>query len=217
MKTLLSILAVASLVGTAAGDPYLGQSVVYKVDNSHSFVATVVNVIDSDEVDIAISGWGTLWTVGGTVYTTEATPVLYVHDVVQGSGNGQWTENGTVGAPGAGFGTLVTSSPSRSLNSTFTPSNTKVMNVSYSVSVAGGLTLSGGVDGYVSLRINGTERARCGGGQTGSVVVGVAITQPLRCQLTWFLNPADTVNLTTVNVVGSPSYAIDVVSEQVLN
>lgn len=236
------VAAVMALSGPAiAAAPVVGESVIYREDSTHTFVAVVSRVVDSSTADIQILSWGTLWTLDSVVYTSEGSPLRYAAGVVRGSGDGEWLENpdvnvagppgatggtgatgatgttGAVGPAGPGFGTLVTSSPGRSLNSTFTPSTTKLEHVSYSVTVSNALTLTGGSDGYVSLRIGGTERARCGGGQTGAVVVGVTLSQPSRCQLTWFLNPNETVNLTTVNVTGTPTYTLDTVAEQTLN
>lgn len=117
---------------------------------------------------------------------------------------------------------MAQSSPSRSLNTDFVPSATKWTFVEYNVRIIGSSTISiagsTSVAGRIELRkavgspssgdvICQTREAVS---LSGAVVVGVDITaiNPVDAVLSAYVAPGETVNLTTVNEYGAPTYSV---------
>jgi hypothetical protein len=96
------------------------------------------------------------------------------------SANRSWTVSPT--AP------TISNGVSRSFNSTFTPSATKVSQVNYTVQVASSLSLAVGQTGTVFLETSPdgttwTEVTRFSNGNTGTLAIGLALTQTVSAQL----------------------------------
>lgn len=71
--------------------------------------------------------------------------------------------------------------PARAFNTNFTPNGSKGTWLCYTVSISSNLTLTGGQTGSVSLLSDlsstpTTERARISNGNSGTLVIGIAIT-----------------------------------------
>lgn len=103
-----------------------------------------------------------------------------------------------------------TSTVSRSLNSSFVPSSTRPAFVTYSVEISASLTLTGGQTGTVYLETSPdnsawTEVARISNGNTGTLAVGIAITQAMTGTLTGFIPTNYYARLRTQNNTGSPT------------
>jgi hypothetical protein len=123
---------------------------------------------------------------------------------------------GATGAAGAGFGVVTTSSPSRTLGATFTPSSTRPTLVYYAVRITTSLSLVGGAAGRVELVVDGVVRARCAGGATGTLTVGLALTDMVECTLAYLVPASESVLIRSVNETGTPTYSIASVAEQTL-
>lgn len=118
------------------------------------------------------------------------------------------------------------STPSRTLNSNFTPNATRATLCVYSVRITttGSLTITGGSTqtGRVELRSDNSatpSTTRCqiegSAGLTGTVVVGVAInnTDIVEAVLIHIVPPGQKVRLVTTNVTGTPTFSITGSSE----
>ena len=199
---ILALLVVASVVHA---DPFVGQSVVFKEDSTHSYLGVVVDVIDSDEVDLVLFGHDTLWYAQSVVYTTGGTPVLYLDDITRGSGNGQWLEN-----PAAGSLITTTSTPSLTLNGSGVQfSTTRDAELSMSVSFSLPLSLAAGATGTVHLLCDSgstptTEVETLSRGNTG----GLLTTDTSTLLLHYRVHAADYCRVTTTQDVGSPTFSI---------
>lgn len=106
------------------------------------------------------------------------------------------------------------SSTNRSLNSSFQPSSTRDSLVNYSVEVSTSLSLTGGAQGTVFLEIasdsgfttNVQEVGRFTNANTGTLTVGLALTQTVTANLTGYIPAAYYVRLRTVNTTGTPTF-----------
>lgn len=92
--------------------------------------------------------------------------------------------------------------PSRSLNSVFTPNASKWVEAKYVISMSAALTLSGGQTGTVQLMTDGTGTPTtvCDDvsiGNSGSLVIGVAITNAQTVSVKCHVKPGDKVRLVT--------------------
>lgn len=124
---------------------------------------------------------------------------------------------GTTGAAGAGFGSIVDSAPTRSFGSAFTPSASVPTEVHYSVGITGSATLSGGFQGRVEIQVGGVVKARCRSGQTGTLVAGMTLTVPITCELSYLVPAGTAITIVSTIEVGTPTFAIEIATEQALN
>lgn len=108
--------------------------------------------------------------------------------------------------------TIVTSSNSAN---GFSLSATRPMFVTYSVTITSSSTLSGGSAGYVVLEIcssnssTGTDWMECSritNGQTNTLIIGLALTQPCGGNMTAMVPNGYFLRLRSVNTTGTPSY-----------
>ena len=204
-KPLLALVLLLSSTATAA-TPYIGESVIY-TDDSHSYVAIVSNIIDSDEVDLIVLADDTFWSPGSTTLTAEAAPVWYIGDVVRGSGDGQWLEN-----PAMYVGSKITgdSAGSISLNGGGARlSTTRDVELTVSVQVALPLTVLAGAQGTVHLFCDAnstptTEVVTLTRGNTGGILTTDTSTLLLRYRVA----TNDYCSVTTSADVGSPTFSI---------
>ena len=106
------------------------------------------------------------------------------------------------------------SAVSRGLNSGFQVSTTRDALVNYSVDIACTLSLTTGQTGTVFLEIaddsgfttNLQEICRCVNGNTGSLTVGLNLTQNATGGLNGFIPAGKFVRLRTANTVGTPTF-----------
>lgn len=109
--------------------------------------------------------------------------------------------------------TYINFGVTRSFNSVFQVDNTgnDMVDLSYAVTIAASITLSGGQTGTVIMEQSpdGTnswvELSRISNGSTGSVVVGISMTDTKTMLLRGIVYPGYYVRLRTVSS-GSPSY-----------
>lgn len=102
----------------------------------------------------------------------------------------------------------------RALNTCFQISTTRDSQVTYSVQIDSSLTLSGGSQGTVYLRTytnnictTGVQEVhRVSSGQSGTLVIGVAVAQPMIQALHGILPAGTFVQLVTENTVGTPVF-----------
>lgn len=115
------------------------------------------------------------------------------------------------------LGIITRTASTRTLNSAaFTPSTTNVVRVSYSVRIQAALSLAGGQSGFVQLLINGVEACRTRNGQTGTLIIGLAVNGDSTAVLSEIINPGDTVQLVTNNTTGTPTFSIEAQNEAIL-
>lgn len=113
---------------------------------------------------------------------------------------------------------LVQSSPSRSLNTVFTPSTTSDTLVNYSVSIATSLSLTTGQQGTVVLQISPPSTAwqtiaSFTNGQTGTLTIGLALTQTISGTLSGTVPAGYKVQMVTTNNTGTPTFAVTATQE----
>lgn len=134
-----------------------------------------------------------------------------VVSITAGSGliGGTITTSGTIGLVARSFGYQT-----RALNTCFQVSSTRDALVSYSVDIATSLSLTAGQQGTVYLRIysdagcsTGTqELTRFVNGQTGTLTIGLALTQNVTGTLTGIVPAGAYVQLVTQNNTGTPTF-----------
>lgn len=113
-------------------------------------------------------------------------------------------DKGDIGntGPAGAISSLTPSTPTRTLNSNFTPSATNHVWVSYTVRIACALTLSGGQNGTVQLLSDTattptTSRARARNENSGTLVVGLAINNSQDIQLSYLVPAGHKVRLSS--------------------
>jgi hypothetical protein len=116
----------------------------------------------------------------------------------------------------------ATTTPSRSLGTAFQPNATRTTLVTYSASADCTISLSGGQEGRVEILSDSanpptTVRGDVTGCKaTGTVVLGVSEVNGARGTVTYMVPASDYVLLRSVNVTGTPSYALTHQTEQSL-
>lgn len=106
-------------------------------------------------------------------------------------------------------GSRLPSTVTRSFNAAFTPSATRDVHVSYNVSIAAALTLTGGQTGNVFLEIssNGSTWLTVGtfsNGNTGTLTIGLSLINTQSGQLSFLVPAGYQVRLRTTST-GSPT------------
>lgn len=112
-------------------------------------------------------------------------------------------------------------SVSRSLNTIFQPHSGRDSYVNYCIDISCTLSLSGGQTGTVFLEMSESwdfstdifEVTRLVNGNTGTLTVGLNITQAVTAQLCGMIPAAWYVRIRTANTTGSPSFAYRVGQE----
>lgn len=102
----------------------------------------------------------------------------------------------------------------RSLNNCFQISSTRDVHANYSIDISTSISLSGGQRGTVYLRTytnssctTGTQEvARIVNGQTGTLTIGLAITQNVTSSLSGMVQAGLWAQLVTENNVGTPTF-----------
>ncbi len=108
----------------------------------------------------------------------------------------------------------VVSYPTRTLNSAFQISTLRGTFVNYSVDIACALSLTGGQTGTVFLEIANDsgftsgvqELTRAVNGNTGTLTIGLNITQNSTGQVSGYVPPAKYVRIRTANTTGTPTF-----------
>lgn len=113
----------------------------------------------------------------------------------------------------------VITTPARALGVAFQPNVSRSTLVYYSVRIESELTLAGGARGRVELLSDAnnpptTPIVRVAGGATGTVVLGVDVTDCMEAPLTYLVPPGHFVMLQRVDEVGTPTYTITAQIEQ---
>lgn len=104
--------------------------------------------------------------------------------------------------------------PTRTLNTMYFPSGNRDTYVNYSIDIACTLSLSGGQAGTVFLEIadddtfstNIQEVSRTVNGNTGTLSLGLAITQNCTAQLSGMIPAAKYAKIRTANTTGTPTF-----------
>lgn len=106
-----------------------------------------------------------------------------------------------VSVPGpSGIVTYVDNPSSRTLNTTFQPSATYAVHVAYTISIAATITLSGGQTGTVTLLADTnttptTLRNKVSNSNTGTLTIGLNLTNTQEVTLTYLVLPGYNVKL----------------------
>lgn len=204
---LMLVLVVVGWVGSVSAAPFVGQVVTYKEDSTHSYLATVTHVIDADEADLLLVGYGTLWYAQTVTYTTGGSPVVYLEDVTRGPGNDQWLESTDVYV---GSRVTAQSSPSLTLNGGGTQFST-TEDTEYSVTVRIDLTTS------LVAGMGGTVHLLCDGNATPTTEIstlqfahglGLAQTASFTGTLRWRTAIGEFCRVTTTNDTGTPTFTL---------
>lgn len=121
--------------------------------------------------------------------------------------------------PAAPAQTITTSTPTRTLNSTFTPSTTKAVFVSYSVSISCTASLAGGQNGSIELRSDSaspptTIRAVSANANSVALAIALTVVNAQTTVLSMLVQPNDTVRLVST---GSCTNSIVAQTEVALN
>lgn len=186
---------------------YQGQGVIHRTASDEYHYAVIAgNIInDGDTADLLTFENGDTW------YTTNDINTIGIpHAAVdRGTGVGEWQaiEDG-VWPP-----SLTLSTPTRVIGTPFQLSTTRPALVSYSARVSSTLTVTGGAAGRIELRCDAsnpptTVRKRVAGGLTGSVVIGVAVTDIAEGDMSILVPPGAYVLLQSVSEVGTPTFSL---------
>lgn len=113
------------------------------------------------------------------------------------------------------FGTVTytPSTPSRSLNSNFTPSSSNAVMACYSIKISCSVSLGGSCEGNVELRSDANTTPTAVRAQTsmslgGTLVVGLALSNNQTVPVCYLVPPSHNVRLVSTTVSGSPSFSI---------
>ncbi len=231
-------LALAAPGIASATTPVAGQSVIYRYDSTHSYVAIVVFVVGAGEADLVILNAASLgYTFNFGPSSRYDWPATYLADVTEGSGDNRWQVNpniglgatgpaGSTGATGAtgstgsigatGPGALVTgsSTPTLTLNGSAvqfdTAHDTEYM---ANVKIITTLSLTGGTAGHVDLVCDAsnpptTTVETASVENTGTLTVGLALQTSNSMVLRWRVPAGQRCKLTTTNDTGTPTFSI---------
>jgi hypothetical protein len=199
-----------------------GQPIVYRDTSTEYHPGIVAGNITSTTADVIAFTNGDSWS-GGQTRDSWAIPQW---GCTMGSGVGEWlpvtTSPYDPPTPQPALtDTFTVTNNSRTIGTAFQPSATRPTLVSFSVRVVSGLTLSGGAAGRVELRSDSgatpsTVRARVAGGATGTVVVGISMSDTAEGTMTYLVPAGHYVLLQSVNETGTPTYSITAQYEIVL-
>lgn len=121
---------------------------------------------------------------------------------------------GAIGATGAQatFSYLATT-PSRTVGTAFQPNATKGTYCTYTFLISCSLSLTGGQEGKVDLLSDTsnpptTLRDTISQSNTGTLTIGLALTQANKFSLSYIVPPAHYVKLVSTNVTGSPTITL---------
>lgn len=104
------------------------------------------------------------------------------------------------------------SSPTRTLNSSFRPSTTRMTVVSYSVSIATTLSLTTGQAGSAILETSSdgttwSQVSQIANANTGTLTIGLSLTQTITGVLAGVIPANNFARIRTVNTTSTPTFA----------
>ena len=108
------------------------------------------------------------------------------------------------------------SSPTVVLGTAFQPSATRSSDIRASFRIANVLNLTGGAAGDVvmeqadnsGMSTNVVELGRCGNGNTGTLVIGLALNDAIACQISGDVGAGKYVRYRSATTVGTPTYTV---------
>lgn len=167
-------------------------------------------------------GSGTVTSVGlsSSDFTISGSPVTTSGSITANLNN-SGVSAGTYGAVTVNAKGIVTAgqnpsyaNPSRTLNSAYQISSTRAAFVSYAVDISATLTISGGATGTVFLEYaddsgfttNVVTVNSSANGNTGTLTVGLSLTQTATGTVAGVIPAGKYVRLRTANTTGSPSF-----------
>lgn len=233
---LAALTAIAPPPADAA--PVVGQSVLYRYDSTHIYPAVVTADLGSGSATLVVldtDGFATDFPTGASSQLSYATITLVgVIEDATGAMNHSWRVNpsiglgeqgpqgpagptGPQGAQGpAGPGSLVTSTsiPTLALNGPAVQlSATNDTEYTATVRIANTLTLTGGSAGHVDLVCDASSSPTTvvetvGAENTGTLTIGLALTQSSTAVLRWRSPAGHYCRLTTTNDTGTPIYTL---------
>lgn len=193
----------------------LGTPVKFRDTSTEYHTGVIINSSGSTADVLAFTN-GNQWSGGQDGATSFSIPQW---GISQGTGVGEfvpWPD------PTAALSdTFTPADNSRTLNSAFQPSSTRPTLVGFSVRVSSAVTVSGGQAGRIELRSDAsnpptTVRGRVAGGITGTVVVGISLTDVSEGQLTYLVPAGHYVKLVTVDETSTPTYSLNAQYEATL-
>lgn len=195
---------------------YQGMPIIYRTTNDgyhYGFIAG--NITNGGATaDILCHHNGDTWEDTTNDIVTTAQTYL---DADMGTGLGEWMPNPDLPPEPPDLSEYLASGAAgngaRSLNTPFQPNAGGKTLVIYSVRVAAAVSIAGGALGRVELRCDAsnpptTSRCRVAGGLTGTVVVGVTMTDTTEGVLSYIVPAGHYVSLVTVNETGTPTYTL---------
>lgn len=194
MKKLFSFALLALLVSSAYGQSAFNY-VIYNVNGS---------------VNALVPNWF------GNV--TQGTPAIFMHDPtgfpVLANLDSTLVYDPVSQTVGVLLAARSFSYPTRSLNTAFQPSTSRDCFVSYSVDIACTLSLTTGQSGSVILEYaddsgittNVKTVQSTANANTGTLAIGLALTQTATASLTGIIPTGKYVRLRTVNTTGTPTF-----------
>lgn len=161
--------------------------------------------------DVRTSG-GTRAEFGALFMNTTNQKLFFCYQ--EGTNNQLWAQYAYISQVQALVGTRSQSSASRSLNSAFQPSSTRDCLVNYSVDITTSITLTTGQSGTVFLEIasdsgfttNVQELGRFLNGNTGTLTLGLSLTQSVTGTLSGYVPAGYYARLRTVNNTSTPTF-----------
>ncbi len=125
-----------------------------------------------------------------------------------------WAQVTQTPATLSGYVSPVFSSASRSLNSAYQISTTRMAYATYAVDIAATLSLTSGATGTVFLEAaadsgftsNVREVARSVNGNTGTLTIGLGLTQNVTAIVSGYIAAGEFVRIRTANTLGSPVF-----------
>lgn len=200
------------------------KGIAYTPSNSEVISAIGYNPYPDSNPDGFVSDLNSFTTTdlseGTNLYFTPSRARSTISLEVSGSTPNYNSSTGVISLPNWSFN----NSPSRSLVSTvnaangFQVSSTRNSDVRYSVTINTTVSLSGNATGYVVLEICPTNSAtgsdwievgRVTSGQSGTLVIGLTLTQQGGGQLAASVPAGWYTRIRTVNTAGSPSYTLN--------
>lgn len=183
------------------------------------------SVVSEGQLQIDFTVWGAtgVGPYNGEVFIPTNTDATTINVLIKAAADAVMVTNGHTMSAGdnrtifagasVNTGASVTSSPGRSLNSTFTPSATKATLVIYTIEIPCTANLSGGQAGRVRLLSDTsspptTERCQVYNESSVSLAIALTAVNKQRGILFHFVPPGHKVLLESTQVTGTPTISI---------
>lgn len=158
--------------------------------------------------------YAALFTPGGSDSSAAIAAAATVAMLAELTNNGVPAPDSVVWLVSTNSDALSFANPTRGLNSAFQISATRAAQVSYAVDIACALSLTTGQAGTVFLEYaddsgfttNVVEVNRFANGNTGTLAIGLALTQTATGGLAGMIPAGKYVRLRTANVTGTPTF-----------